>query len=214
MSAPYRQEQPKARGKRAIIPRMPNGRRFYYRDISGEAFGRLTAVAPLPKRDRKGCIVWLCRCSCGNTVEVSYDRLVYSGILSCGCRKRDHDRALPGLIERADGTSISSIRGDGGRRPNATGVRGVYIVNGRYLAKIVFQGHQYHLGYFDTIEEASLARKEAENNVFGKAVRHYEAWKERAAADPEWAEANPVRFRVAKSPGSIRLECLPDIGDA
>ena len=45
---------------------------------------------------------------------------------------------------------------------NTTGVRGVYRIWGKYVAKIVFQKKQYHLGSYDSLEEAALARREAE----------------------------------------------------
>jgi hypothetical protein len=42
---------------------------------------------------------------------------------------------------------------------NASGFRGVDNFNGRWRAKIRFNNKHYHIGYFDTPEEASLAYK-------------------------------------------------------
>lgn len=187
---------------------------YVYRDIRGQAFGRLTAVEPLDKRDRRGGVVWLCRCACGATAEVSADRLLYSGIRSCGCQKRRHDRELSSLRPHVDGTSIDNITSKAVRSDNTTGVRGVYLLGGRYAAKMVFQGRQYQLGVYETLEEAAAARRDAEAEVFAKAARHYEAWAERAAAEPLWAERNPIRFEVAKEGGSLHLVCRPELGAA
>lgn len=51
-------------------------------------------------------------------------------------------------------------------RDNTTGYKGVYLVRGKYLAKIVFQKKQYFLGTYDSIEEAAAARKSAEALLF------------------------------------------------
>ncbi len=45
---------------------------------------------------------------------------------------------------------------------NTSGVIGVQIQEGRWLAKITHNRELIHLGSFDTIEEATLARKKAE----------------------------------------------------
>ena len=39
------------------------------RDITGQRFGRLVAIAPTDKRVRQS-VVWKCRCDCGNMREV------------------------------------------------------------------------------------------------------------------------------------------------
>ena len=69
---------------------------------------------------------------------------------------------------------------------------------GKWIAKIVFQQKQYHLGKYDTIEEAAEARHQAEEVLFDGVAAHYERWKERAEADPEWASENPIIVTVSK----------------
>lgn len=51
---------------------------------------------------------------------------------------------------------------------NTTGVRGVKIRNdsGKYVASIGYKSKKIHLGTFDTIEEAILAREEAERTYW------------------------------------------------
>jgi hypothetical protein len=57
------------------------------KDITGQAFGRLTALYPTKKRD--GNIVWLCRCIEGNEIEVPATKLLSGNTKSCGCLKRE-----------------------------------------------------------------------------------------------------------------------------
>lgn len=53
-------------------------------DITGEKFGYLTALRPTEKRSH-GCVVWECKCDCGETTFVPTERLK-SGLKStCGC---------------------------------------------------------------------------------------------------------------------------------
>lgn len=185
---------------------------YAYQDIRGKTFNRLTAIEPLDKRDYKGGLVWLCECSCGNFVEVPYNWLVYSDVKSCGCQKKEHDAKLGELLAHVGGTSIDSLRNKTIPLSNTTGVRGVYRKGTRYMAKIVFQKRQYHLGTYDTIEDAAWARQIAEEALFDVVVEHYDRWKAKADAEPEWAEANPIEFIVSKGQGNeLEVTCLPEL---
>lgn len=115
-------------------------------DITGQRFGRLIAQTPTDRRDDKGSVIWHCLCDCGNEVDVSYNSLVYCNQISCGCKKKEHDKALGGFLTHVDGTSIDALKSRKIPSNNTTGVKGVYLVKGRYLAKIVFQHRQYFLG--------------------------------------------------------------------
>lgn len=55
------------------------------RNITGTRFGKLTAVAPTQERGRKGSVVWICRCDCGNEVKVELGQLTAGYKKSCGC---------------------------------------------------------------------------------------------------------------------------------
>lgn len=55
------------------------------RDLAGQRFGKLTVLSPTEKRMDSGSVVWLCRCDCGSTAEVSARRLVRGQARSCGC---------------------------------------------------------------------------------------------------------------------------------
>lgn len=55
-------------------------------DLSGQRFGRLTALALLPAR-KASKLVWLCRCDCGIELEVLSESLRSGNTKSCGCMK-------------------------------------------------------------------------------------------------------------------------------
>jgi len=93
---------------------------------------------------------------------------------------------------------------------STTGVRGVYLIKGKYEAKIVFQGKQFYLGKYDNIDDAAKARREAEALLFDGVVAHYDKWKALADADPEWAKDNPIEITVSKkSKSELQVTMLP-----
>lgn len=53
------------------------------KDISGQTFGRLTAIRDVGKRGRKR--LWLCACECGNETFGTADDLASGHKRSCGC---------------------------------------------------------------------------------------------------------------------------------
>lgn len=58
------------------------------RDITGQKFGRLTAQKWVG-RSKHNHSIWLCRCECGNTIEVVLGSLRKSLTQSCGCLYRE-----------------------------------------------------------------------------------------------------------------------------
>lgn len=184
-------------------------RRYVFSDISGEKFHRLTALYPLEERTAKGGMIWHCRCDCGNELDVSYNSLLYSNLKSCGCQRREHDLQLKELLPHVDGTSICHLRSKKTPSNNTTGIRGVYLIRGRYVAKIVFQKKQYLLGTFDRIEDAADARKAAEKLLNDRVAAFYDIWKAKAEESRAWAEENPISISVERRNGALHVELLP-----
>lgn len=50
-------------------------------------------------------------------------------------QEKEHDKALGGFLTHVDGTSIDALKSRKIPSNNTTGVKGVYLVKGRYLAK-------------------------------------------------------------------------------
>ena len=71
-------------------------------------------------------------------MDVSYNNLVYGNLKSCGCQKKEHDKKLGSMLTHVAGTSIDILKSKKIPTDNTTGYRGVYLVKGKYLAKIVF----------------------------------------------------------------------------
>jgi hypothetical protein len=57
-------------------------------DVTGQVFGRLTAIERVKIRGRKE-IYWRCQCSCGKLTEVMAQNLREGKIQSCGCLKAE-----------------------------------------------------------------------------------------------------------------------------
>ncbi len=197
-------------GKRTRCPSNLHAKNYTYVDITGKRFGLLVALEPARRGDSSGSVIWRCRCDCGNEIEVSYNKLMYTNQKSCGCRKKEHNQKLNTFLTHVSGTSVDILKSKKIPADNTTGYRGVYWIRGKYVAKIVFQKKAYYLGAFDKIEEAVLARKEAEEILFDGTAAFYEKWKEKAEKDPIWAEKNPMQVLVKKDAvGNFDVSFLP-----
>ncbi len=60
-------------------------KQFAMADLTGQRFGMLTALEPLPER-RQGCVMWRCRCDCGNIVTRESAQLRKGVRTNCGCK--------------------------------------------------------------------------------------------------------------------------------
>lgn len=94
-------------------------------DLTGQRFGRLTAIEPTD--ERKGTsVVWRCICDCGKECLVPSDWLRRGGKRSCGClqdenrrrditgQKRGHLTAIEPTDERCNGQTVWLWRCDCG----------------------------------------------------------------------------------------------------
>lgn len=182
------------------------------KDISGQKFRMLTALYPTDKRDRKGTIIWHCYCDCGSEVDISYDRLLYSTVVSCGCRKKEEGKRLNSCLIRVAGTSVDVLRRKKNRSDNKSGVTGVYRTGKKYRAEICFQKVTYRLGSYDTLEQAAAVRYKAEQVLHKEFLDYYAEWKKRADANPGWAALNPVTVKVTRNlKGEFQLIMSPTL---
>lgn len=58
-------------------------------DVSGQIFGRLTAISATKERYAGGGILWRCVCSCGNEKNIWVQNLKRGFIRSCGCLRHE-----------------------------------------------------------------------------------------------------------------------------
>ena len=166
-------------------------------DISGQRFGRLTALHPTERRDRHGSVYWACRCDCGNEREVSEDSLRSGNCKSCGCLNRENHMKIQGRLHRVDGTCIEFLEKRKSRKDNKSGFRGVFrLANGKYRVSIGFRGKRISLGCYDKYEDAVRARLEAEEQIHGSFLEKYHQWEKKAREDPAWARENPFSHDI------------------
>lgn len=152
----------------------------YYRDITGQRFGRLTAIKPTDKRFLKS-VVWECKCDCGNTTYVPITNLLNENTKSCGClhieiSKNIGKATLTNYLKKdiVEGTFLHTLFNHKINKRNTTGVRGVSInKKGFYRAEIMFQGKRYYLGQYKNLLDAKNARLEAESKLHGDFLEWY-----------------------------------------
>lgn len=124
-----------------------------------------------------GCsTIWECICPFCN----AYFNLMQQNLLkqvSCGCKKRKESANKVGdYTGKLDNTCVSSlIHADTMYKSNTSGVRGVHKLKGqnKYTANITFKGKTYHLGTFYSLEDATQARKIAEDKLYGDFLQWY-----------------------------------------
>lgn len=68
-----------------------------FKDLTGQTFNRLTVLYPLKER-KNGSVVWHCKCECGNECDVVSPSLVKERTKSCGCLKKETDKAPKGNV--------------------------------------------------------------------------------------------------------------------
>ena len=137
--------------------------------MQGKTFGKYTIIGKKAVK-RKNRTAWLCRCECGTENYVALADLKNGNSKSCGCIHT----LKKTLVE---GTALDSISLD--RKvpsSNTSGHIGVYEVRnrGKWLARIVLKKKVYNLGIFDKKEDAILARKKAEDELFKPILEKYE----------------------------------------
>lgn len=145
-------------------------RRFLWRDLTGQRFGRLTVVRLAYTKNHRH--YWECRCDCGRTCYVFTAWLTNGTTVSCGCKNDENRASLPALDRGlVDGTMVSGIqKGRKVNRNNNSGVTGVYYdrKRGLWVAQIMFQRKYHLLGRFRRKSDAIKARKAGEEKYFGK----------------------------------------------
>lgn len=180
-----------------------------YADIAGQKKGMLTALYATDKRDRKGNVIWRCRCDCGNEMEMSEGDFKFGSYVSCGCvrQQRWDDFQPEQLLTFVDGTCLEWIAKRKSRNDNSSGYRGVCkSANDKYRVFIGLKGEKYYLGQYETFEEAVAVRKEVEEFLHDGFLSNYEEWKKKAEADINWASRHPFYFNVTKEDRTFRIE--------
>ena len=140
-------------------------------DIIGKKFGRLTPIKAVGSK--KGAILYLCKCDCGNDFYATSKDLNYGSVRSCGCKNIERLKSITPVDRETwgwvDGTLIKSFENGTIYKTNTSGVRGVSwnTSNNGWIVRITYKGKVYHLGTFKNHEFdiAKAVRKAAETAV-------------------------------------------------
>ena len=133
------------------------------KDLTNKKFGKLTAIKPLEKRKNKK-IVWICKCDCGNVVEVVGTSLTSGNSKSCGCICKKHGMfgsriygVWRGMKERCYVTTCISY--------NNYGARGIKVCD-EWQDFIPFMEWSYANGYDENAPrgKCTLDRIDANGN--------------------------------------------------
>lgn len=157
------------------------------KDITGQTFGRLTAIRPTDRKTSNGATIWECKCSCGNTTYVGVSELILGKINSCGCLRTETSRKNGKKAGKyikdnfcIENTNVNNLTA---KKPknNTSGIKGVSWDKERqkWVAQIVFQGKYYNLGRYDKKEDAAEIRKIAEEKLYGDFLDRYHSLKEK-----------------------------------
>lgn len=146
-------------------------------DLTGQAFGRLTAIRPTEDRDTTGSVIWECACQCGGVTYQSVNVLRGGRVKSCGCLYREtRAHCSEARHDLHDGTAISSLVAAKRKFANNTsGHTGVHLDKrtGRWVAYINLQNKRYHLGSFPELDDAIKVRETAEDTLHTPLIEAY-----------------------------------------
>ena len=92
-------------------------------DLMGQKFNRLTVIGDLEKRNKGRNVVWLCRCICGNLVDICSGSLRRGSTQSCGCLSRERTSKM-GLKNK--GKNNSSFKHGGAIRHHQLRLYGIW----------------------------------------------------------------------------------------
>lgn len=144
-------------------------------DITGQQFDKLTVIKRVYRESNKNSY-YLCKCDCGNTLEVARTSLVSGKSTNCGCVRRERFAEVRDKAGFVDNTQASALRAKLSKS-NTSGVKGVTwdASRSKWKAQIKFKGKNYNLGRFDNFEDAVKARKTAEENLHEEFLKWYES---------------------------------------
>ena len=143
-------------------------------DLTGKTFNNLTVIGEAYRE--KGYVFWNCECTCGGKKIIRTNSLKKSKTKSCGCLIREKareavtERLLPAAIFEGSNLCIMYENAH-----SNSGVKGVSYSKklGKYVAYITAKKKRYYLGTFETLDDATKARKQAEDKYHRPIIERY-----------------------------------------
>ncbi|MBD5150214.1 MAG: hypothetical protein HDT18_07585 [Oscillibacter sp.] len=142
-------------------------------DLTGQRFGKLTALHPAENIGSR--TTWLCQCDCGRQAVVMTRYLRSGCTVSCGCTFPEAGPNGGLNLTYVDGTCVEMLRAKTVRKNNTSGVPGVDWRSDKrtWRAMICFKGKRYYLGSYSRFEDAVRARKRAEEKFHDNFLREF-----------------------------------------
>lgn len=132
-----------------------------YEKLVGQRFASLEVLTVDLKTKQARC-----RCDCGKEIQTRIYNVLDGHTKSCGhLKKQSH-------LTSVNGTTLESLKTKVSKS-NTSGYKGVSQTrNGKWVAYITLRRKRYHLGIFDSIDEAVEARKAAEEEMYQPILKH------------------------------------------
>lgn len=138
-----------------------------YSKYNGKIFGNLKILGFDGVRNRLRMARCLCL-NCGRETSVPYTKLMRGVVKICfTCAKKNLDKGHTEISDLSKGGSnLLAITRSTLNKNSTSGFTGVSLMkNGKYRAYIYFQRKQFHLGSFDTKEDAAVAYRNAKEKI-------------------------------------------------
>lgn len=139
-------------------------------DYVGKQFNHLTLLKNLNKLDKNNSKLALFKCDCGNIKELVFTQVLNGEITSCSCRNKGKNSNL--TLESVRDKKIEFYKNKT-QKNNKTGHTGISYINDKYRVRIQIKHKSKHIGYFDNLEDAIKARKDAEEKYFKPILEKY-----------------------------------------
>lgn len=148
------------------------------RSYEGKIYGNFEILAvSTQKVAGKAQRVASCRClACGSITDIPLSKILRGVVKECHyCARKNLEIGRTIAEEESkEGTRLSSLMRTSVNKNSRTGHSGVCFSGKRYRAYIVFKRKQFHLGTYDTLEEAVAAREAAEKSIYGDFLSWYQ----------------------------------------
>lgn len=139
-------------------------------DYIGNRYNHLTLIKNINKINKNNSKLALFKCDCGNIRELVFTQVLNGKIKTCGCKQ-----GFSSMQEQKEKHKIALLKHNISDtiKSNTSGFRGITIANGKYRVRIQINKKSMHLGYFNTLDNAIQARKEAEEKYFKPILDKY-----------------------------------------
>lgn len=151
--------------------------KYNIKDLKSKKFGKLTVLEATDKR-KDNCIVWKCKCDCGNIIEVSSKRLKNNINMSCGCYQKERQKYSMNKLHKkqaVENTNIDLIIKQKSNKNSKSGIRGVHWCKAKkkWIATLSLNKKLLLNKSFNNKKDAIQARKEAEEKYFKPILEKY-----------------------------------------